>query len=179
MKTKSKILLSIFALGAICLAPAVKAQSTNAPSQTIFNSIEYYFTSFNTNYTWTNVSFEVDSGYAQVTGVNAASKLNLQYDLGNFNVGTSLQFSGVGSAVNAFEGQVGYAIIDHYDTKVDVDLRAGYDDTIRGGVIEPLLSLKKKLTPNTYAETALSFPVYTSGTFTRTPTIYVGVGFTF
>ncbi len=121
----------------------------------------------------------MDSGYAQVTGVNAASKLNLQYDIGNFNLGTSLQFSGVGSAVNALEGQVGYAIITHYDTKVDIDLRAGYDDTTRGAVVEPVLALKKKLTPNTYAETAISFPIYTTGTFTKTPTIYVGVGFTF
>ncbi len=178
MKMKSLLLAVLMSL-ALDLTPAVQAQTTNAPAQTIFNSIQSYFTAFNTNYTWTNVSFEVDSGYAQVTGVNAASKLNLQYDIGNFNLGTSLQFSGVGSAVNAFEGQIGYAIINYYDTKVDVDLRAGYDDTIRGGVIEPLLSLKKKLTPNTYAETALSFPVYTSGTFTKTPTVYIGVGFTF
>ena len=169
------------ALGAICLAPAALAQTdTNPPpATTIFNSIEGYFTSFNQDYTWSNVTFEVDSGYAQVTGVNAASKLNLQYDIGNFNVGTSLQFSGAGSAVNAFEGQLGYRLIEHYDTTVDFDLRAGYDDTTRGGVIEPLLALKKKLTPNTFAETAISFPFYTTGTFTKTPTIYIGVGFTF
>ena len=157
-----------------------QAQTTNSPAGTIFNSIEYYFTSFNTNFTWTNVTFEVDSGYAQVTGVNAASKLNLQYDIwGNFDLGASFQFSGVGSDINAIEAQAGYAIVNHYDTKAEVIMRAGYDDTQRAGVFEPGLTLKKKLTDNTYAETALSFPVYTSGTFTKTPTIYVGVGFTF
>lgn len=178
MKTTKWIIL-LAALGAVCIVSTAKAQTNVPPSATIFNSIELYFISFNTNYTWTNVTIEADSGYAQVTGVNASSKLNLQYDIGNFNVGTSLQFSGVGSAVNAFEGQVGYALVNYYDTKVDFDLRAGYDDTVRGAVIEPLLSLKKKLTPNTYAETAISFPFYTGGTFTKTPTIYIGVGFTF
>ena len=174
-----KKLLSITAVAAALLCANNLQAQTNGPAGTIFSSIEYYFTSFNTNYTWTNVTIEADSGYAQVTGVNASSKLNLQYDIGNFDVGTSLQFSGIGSAVNAYEAQVGYAVVNYYDTKVDAFLRAGYDDTQRAAVIEPGISLKKKLTPNTYAETAITFPIYTAGTFTRTPTIYIGVGFTF
>jgi hypothetical protein len=178
MKNKSKYLFLIITLGVICFCAAARAQ-TNTAAGTIFSSIASYFTSFNTNYTWAGVTIEADSGYAQVTGVNASSKLNVQYDIGNFDVGTSLQFSGVGSAINAWEGQVGYAVVNHYDTKVDVLLRGGYDDTTRGGVIEPGISLKKKLSENTYAETAITFPIYTAGTFTRTPTIYIGVGFTF
>ena len=176
MKNTLRLITAVAAL----LAIGFTAQAqTNTPAGNIFGTIESYLTSFNTNYTWSGVTLEFDTGYAQVTGVNAASKLNLQYDIGNFDLGTSLQFSGVGSAFNAYEGQIGYAVLNHYDTKIDVVLRAGYDDTVQSAVVEPGITLKKKLTENTFAETAITMPIYFHQQFVKTPTFYIGVGFTY
>ena len=99
-----------------------------------------------------------------------------------------LQFNGVGSAFNELEGQFGYAIIERFDTKVDLDLRGGYSFQNRTGVFEPLLTLKKKPTPNTYAEIGISLPIYFNPTdsfgnhlskFSPNPTFMVETGFTF
>jgi hypothetical protein len=176
----NKWFVMVAAALALC-ASNIQAQTTssNGPAGTIFTTIQSYLTTFNPAYSWSNVTLEFDTGYAQVTGVNAASKLNGQYDIGNFDVGLSLQFSGVGSAFNAYEAQVGYAVLNHYDTKIDVVLRAGYDDTKQSAVVEPGLTLKKKLTENTFAETAITMPFYFHQQFVKTPTFYIGVGFTY
>ena len=166
---------------------AVALLAVGAQAQTNFvNSVEAYFTSFNTNYGFGGVKLELSSGYAQVTGANAASKLFAQYDINSFDVIGSVQFSGVGSALNGGESGVGYTIISHYDTKVQIDLLAGYDNTKLDGkgksgaiVVEPRIALKKKLTQNTYAETTLSLPIFSVGRFNSNPTIYAGVGFTY
>ncbi len=171
-----KLIAALIASAAL----AVQAQ-TNGPItvQSFATSFEQYMTSFNTNYTFTNVTIEVATGYKQVTGVGAASTLDAQYDFGNLNAGLGLQFSGVGSPINAAEAQFGYAIVNHYDTKVDVDLRAGYDWTRRAGVIEPTIFLEKKMTPNTFTRLGASLPIYTSGQQSTTPTFYVEAGFTY
>ena len=178
-----KKLIALLAIAA-SLSLAAQAQTTTAnPGTTFVNSVENYFTSFNTNYTFTGVSLELSSGYKQVAGVNAASELYAQYDLGSFDIAGNFQFSGVGSAINAAELGVGYAFISHYDTKVEASLLGGYDATKNNGqgsaVIEPRISLKKKLTTNTYAETAISLPVYFIGKVNTVPSFYIGVGFTY
>jgi Flp pilus assembly pilin Flp len=171
------------------------ARSQSAPSDagtapaTFVTSVQKYFTGINTNYTFDNVTLEMSTGYKQVNGVNASSELYAQYDVTPaVDVMGNLQFSGIGSAINAAELGVGYAIIHHFDTKVQADLLCGWDATksetlngVRQGalVVEPRLALKKKLTPNTYAETAVSLPVYTIGKLNSQPSFYMGVGFTY
>lgn len=162
---------------AALLATVAHAQVTNAPS--FFNTAEQYLTTFNTNYTFTGVSFEAATGYKQVTGVGAASDLTAQYDIGRWNLGADMQFSGVGSPVNALEGQVGFDLIEHYDTVLEADARAGYDWNVRSFEFEPALFVKKKLTENTYAAIGISMPYYAREAFSRTPSYYIEGGFTY
>lgn len=173
----------------------VQAQSSSVPNlitngQTFLQSAAGYFTDFNTNYTWQGIKIELSAGYAQVAGVNAAEKVDGQFDFGSssqFAIEGTVQFSGIGSAINGGELGFEYAVIQHYDTKVEVGLIGGYDDTIENTkgervgseVIEPEISIKKKLTTNTFAGTKLSLPIRFIGKFNSDPTIYVMAGFTF
>ena len=185
MKKYMKIILSVVAT--ILLVTSINAQSTNdvsntnAPSNvdTFFNSAQSYLTSFNTNYTWTNVTFEAALGYKQVAGVGAASTLEAQRDIKKFNFGTAFQFSGVGGVVDVWQGQVGYAIIEHYDAKVDLNLRPGYDWVRNTGVVEPGIFILKKGTKNTFFKSGLTLPMYFSGPFNRSPSFYIETGFTY
>lgn len=183
--TQVQSLFVAVSVGAVFMPSAVvRAQTTNVNSvitpPSFFASAENYFTSFNTNYTWTHLTLEAATGYKQVTGVNAASTLDVQRDFsGRWDVGLAAQFSGVGSPVNALQAQVGYALVEHFDTKLEADLRAGYDWTRSAAVAEPVLFIGKKLTPNTFLKTGVSLPIYSRGRFNRTPTFYLETGFTF
>ncbi len=199
MKTKKQTknhlnrnsLLAVLILGLTAAATLADPVTTRAQSTSnIVQSAESFFASFNTNYTWTNVTLEVSSGYAQVAGANAASKLDAQVNFGNarqYDAGCSLQFSGLGSAVNAAEARFGYAVLQHYDTKAEAVLLAGYDNTaldsagrVAGSAeIEPALELKKKPTPNTFALFKVSLPVKFTGRFNTQPTVEAAVGFTY
>jgi hypothetical protein len=170
MMRKTIIATAMAALLAIGLT--ARAQSSN-----FLSSVESYATSFNTNYTWTNVSYEISTGYKQVTGQGAVNVLDAQWDCWKgLNVGAEGQFSGVGSAVNGAEAQIGYAIVQHYDTKVDIDLRMGMAENMqenKTGVFEPAVFLEKKQTLNTATKVGLSMPFYFRGKFNNTPTVYV------
>jgi hypothetical protein len=157
---------------------------TNPPAlppavQSFATSVQQYFTDLNTNYTWTNVTVEVDTGYKQVTGANAASELYAQYDIKSFDIIAGMQFSGVGSAINGVEIGGGYALISKYDTKLEAQLLFGYDNNRAAAEIEPRLALKKKLSLNTYAVTAVSLPMFSKGQFNSAPSVYIGAGATF
>jgi hypothetical protein len=186
MKTLRSYLVAAATAAILFSEHALDAQITS----NIVQSAGLFFGSFNTNYTWTNCVLEMSSGYAQVTGVNAASKLDAQLDFGSakqFDFGASLQFSGIGSVVNGAEARFGYAALEHYDTKVEAVLLAGYDATVANGqgvlvgsaVVEPALEFKKKPTPNTFAMLKISLPVKFVGKFNTSPTIEAGVGFTY
>lgn len=167
----------ILGLVVLCAAVSLHAQtSTNS----FLNSVENYVTEENTNFNWTsNSSIELSTGYKQITGENAASTLEGQYDISRFNVGLALQFSGIGSAFNEEEGQIGYAIYRNYDTVIDIDLRGGYDNNTKAEVIEPAIFLKKKMTTNTFMKTGVSLPIETKGTFKQDFVVFVETGFTF
>lgn len=167
----------ILGLAVLCAAVAVHAQTA---TNSFLNSVENYVTEENTNFNWTsNSSIELSTGYKQITGENAASTLEGQYDISRFNVGLALQFSGIGSAFNEEEGQIGYAIYRNYDTVIDVDLRVGYDNNTKAEVIEPAVFLKKKMTTNTFMKTGVSLPIETKGTFKQDFVVFVETGFTF
>jgi hypothetical protein len=163
----------------LACAGRLAAQTNTVTVPTFFNSVMTYLTSFNTNYTFQGVTFESDTGYKQVTGVGAASVLDMQYDIDKFHIATSLQFSGVGSAFNAEEGGAGYDLIQYYDTALEANLLGGYDETVHSGVIDPGLDIKKKMTPNTFTEIGIALPVYFKEKFNSTPTFKIAAGFTF
>ena len=166
-----KKIFALIALTALCFT--ARAQT----NQTFIGTAESYFTSFNTNYSWVSNSLEIATGYKQVTGVNAASTLDGQYDFERFNIGAGLQFSGVGSPINGAVVQGGYALIEHLDLKVDADIRAGYD--WNRNTVEPTLFLSKKPTPNTFFRIGASLPFYFKGKQNTNPTFYAETGFTY
>jgi hypothetical protein len=179
-KIKTKI--GIAALLAMMAVVSASAQATNSSPTTVptfFTSAEQYLTSFNTNYTFQGVTFEAATGYKQVTGVGAASVVDAQYDINRFHIVTSFQFSGVGSAVNAEEGGIGYDIVDYCDTVLEANLLGGYDENIHSAEIEPKVDIKKKQSYNTFSEIGISMPVYFKQKFNNTPSFYIEEGFTF
>jgi len=178
---KKLLILAAYAAIATTFALSAKGQ-TNAPAPSFFTTGEKYFTEFNTNYTWQGISISVATGYKQITGVGASSTIDGAYQFGatqRWNAGLELQFSGVGSAFNSYEAQVGYELIQHYDAVLEFDLRGGWDDTHSSAVIEPAVFIKKKLTENTYAEIGASLPVFFKGAFNQDPTLFVESGFTY
>jgi len=173
----NKWTIGLIAVAIIVITSACKAQTNTVPS--FFNSAEQYLTSFHTNYTFTGVTFEAATGYKQVTGVGAASVVDAQYDIGRFHIATSFQFSGIGSAINAEEGGIGYDLIEYYDAVLDAELLGGFDENVHSGVLEPRVNIKKKQTYNTYTELGISMPVYFKQKFNNTPSFYIEEGFTF
>lgn len=179
MKNEIKYILAATVL---LLCAGYSQAQTNAP--TFFNSLEGYFTSFNTNYDISAATIECDTGYKQVTGVGAANVLNLQYNVtlggsDKFHIKSSDQFSGVGSAFNDAEVGIGYDLIQYYDTELEFNVLGGYSWTEHSAIIDPELEVKKLMTPNTYSGIGISLPFYPKGRFNNTPTFEIIAGFKF
>ena len=173
----NKIKLAVIGLAAAMLAGVSVQAQTNTVGGFI-GSLTGYLTTFNTNadQSWAGSSFEISTGYRQITGVGAQNETSIQKDFGLFNVGASMQYSGVGSAVNGAEAQVGYALVQHFDTEIDLNVRGGFGmnaQSVRAGVIEPGLVIKKLQTSNTATELGISMPCYFKGKFNNTPTFLV------
>ena len=170
-----KIIKSILAVGFIACGLFTAQAQTNQIGGFV-TEVELYFTSFNTNVLWAGSSFEISTGYRQVTGVGAQNDTAFQKDIGKFNVGAAMQYSGIGSSVNGAQAQVGYAIVQHFDTEMDFNIRGGYglnSQLVKAGVVEPGLVLKKLQTLNTATEIGISLPVYFKGKFSNTPTFTI------
>jgi hypothetical protein len=170
---------------AFILAINARAQSvsTNAPAApTLPNFIQQladWGTSFNTNYSWTPVTLQIEDGYKQATGSGASDYLRVQYDLGRFNVGVEGEFLGVGSQFTAGEFEAGCTLFNKYDFKIEVNLLAGYDRGVKAVEIEPELKITKLITANTYATAGFSLPWFSKGTFNAGGQFRIGAGFTF
>ena len=167
---------AICILALSCVAVAAKAQ-TNIPS--FFDTAQSYLTTFNPAFTWTNVTIEASTGLKQVTGSGATDVAQVQYDFGRWNAGAVIGFEGVGSTVGTVQAQGGYAVLEHFDTKVDLDVQGGYSWYHKAYMVEPELAISKKLTANTFARIGVSIPLYSKGSQNRTPSFEVGAGFTF
>ena len=174
-----KHIIKLLAIAArIAVSFSVRAQTNTVPN--FLQSLESYVTVLNTNFTFTNDTVDIETGYKQVTGANAASFATLDYYFAkSFEAQADIQFSGVGSAVNAGEIGIGYAVFNKYDTRITADVLAGYDDIKASAEIEPKLELKKKLTTNTFASVGISLPVFFKGGFNSQPTFWTGLGVTF
>lgn len=190
MKTKLK---HIIGLAAILLAGITLQAQTNSdqvpdglpplpqvtPEQFPLAAF-HWLTEIDHTKSWTNIDLEISTGYKQVTGVGASSDLSAQYDIGRWNVGGWIQFSGVGSPINSGGVQGGYALIQDGDVKLETDLRAGYgrrlNDSAAGFVVEPCVFLTKLMTKNTFSRIGISLPEDTHR-FNSTPTFYIEAGF--
>jgi hypothetical protein len=179
---KKIIIIAVIGLAALLAGVTAQAQtSTNTPSvSTFFTSAEDYLTSFNTNYTFSGVKIDFETGFKQVNGQPAASYASGNYYItANLEAGANITYFGAGSAINGGQASIGYALINHYDTRLTIDLGLGYDGISKTAVIEPRVEIKKKLSANYYASMGISLPIEFKQKFNSVPTFYTGVGFTY
>jgi hypothetical protein len=164
-------------LGAVLISTAI----TNAQtlSTNFLQSAEDYFTSFNTNYTWSSITLDAETQVKQSPIGGLSDQVKVAYHLSNFEFIAAAQFNGANTPLNQMEGGVGYDILNHYDTEVTISVLGGYSQEQDSALIEPGIELKKKLTTNTYASIGASMPYYFRRSFSSTPTFTTGVGFTF
>src|SRR5580658_503270 len=124
-KLASKILVGLALLGGMGALPAtVKAQSspTNsvpASPQNFFQTAANYFTSANTNYTWTGNTLEVAGGADYMSSVTWANYLDAQYDIGRFDISAKMRNAGIAGTVDSAEAGIGYTLISYYSIKLE------------------------------------------------------------
>ena len=173
--------LFLAAIAAFTIAISAHAQSitaTNAPS--FIDSVIAYTTSSNTNYDFSTVKLDIETGYRQANGTGASSFAKLGYYVTpTIQLNAEIGYFGIGSPINSFEAGIGYALYQHYDIRITAELNGGYDDNVRAGVIEPGIEAKKMLSTHTYASIGLYLPYYVGKSFNTSPTFTTGVGATF
>jgi hypothetical protein len=176
-KLNFKILLGL----ALLLDAGVNAQTnTLVPSQNFFQTAASYFTSANTNYTWTGNTLEVAAGADYMSSVNWANYLDAQYDLGRFAIEAKMRNAGIAGTVDSAEAGIGYTLISYYSVKLQAGVDGGYDLDRNTALIEPKLTLRDKLTPNTFLGLSISLPIWANGQAMNTvPDIGIETGFTY
>lgn len=170
-------------IGILCLLggnTAMCQTNTVAPPQNFFQSVQQYFTSANTNYTWTANTFEFAVGADYMSSVNWANYLDAQYDAGNFGIEAKMRNAGIAGTVDSVQAGIEYTLIQYYSVKLEAGVIGGYDLERNSAVIEPKLTVRSKLTPNTFAGVVLSLPIWTAGKpINNVPDIGVEAGFTY
>lgn len=188
MKLKySKLSNSIHFLAAIGLLYLLTSDftahaqtNTATPPQSFFETAKDYLTSANTNYTWTSNTLEMAVGADYMSSVNWANYVDAQYDIGRFVIEAKMRNAGIAGTVDSAEGGVGYALIEYYSVKLEAGVDGGYDLERNAALIEPKLTLRDKLTPNTFLGVAISLPIWASGKPINTvPDIGIETGFTY
>jgi len=171
------ISISAFCFSAFCCRAQTNSET---PPQNFFRSVQQYFTSANTNYTWTGNTLEVAAGADYMSSVNWANYLDVQYDLGKFALEAKIRNAGIAGTVDSVQGGIQYVLIQHYSVKLQAGIDGGYDLERNSILIEPKLTLRSKLTPNTFAGVVLSLPIWMNGkAVNNAPDIGLEAGFTY
>lgn len=170
-------------IGLLCLLGgniAMCQTNTAVPPQNFFQSVQQYFTSANTNFTWTNNTLECAIGADYMSSVNWANYLDAQYDVGKFGIEAKMRNAGIAGAVDSLQAGIEYTLIQYYSVKLEAGVIGGYDLERNSPIIEPKLTVRSKLTPNTFAGVVLSLPIWTTGRpMNNVPDIGVEAGFTY
>jgi hypothetical protein len=164
--------------------------SSLTPSQNFFQTAEQYFTSANTNYTWTGNTLEIAAGADYMSSVNWANYLDAQYDFNSASSSSSflnrlaieakMRNAGIAGTVVSAEAGLQCTLISYYSIKLQAGVEGGYDLERNSAIIEPKLTLRDKLTPNTFAGVCLSLPVWVKGRpVNNVPDIGLEAGFTY
>ncbi len=190
MKTQNSKSQTLFAgvlvsvLGALRLA----AQTTNStpaaaapvatPEQTFFQSVGGYLSSINYTNTFTNNVLEVSTGAGE-TGPILGNYVKAQHDAKRWDVSATVRNAGIAGVIESAEAGGGFKVIEAGDTALTVAVEGGWDWNKHAGLVEPQLVLRKKATKNTFFETGLSLPEWTTGAANKTPGFFIGTGFTY
>jgi hypothetical protein len=180
------------AIGSLCLlAASFTAQAQNplnseppstnvSPEQNFFQSVGNYFTSANTNYTWASNTLEVAVGADYMSSVNWANYVEAQFDINRFDIGAKVRNAGIAGTVDSAQAGIGYSLIEFFSVKLEAGIDGGYDLERNTVIFEPRLTLRDKLTPNTFLGISLSLPIWTNGKpMNNVPDIGIETGFTY
>ena len=89
-------------------------------------------------------------------------------------------FRSIAGTVDSLEAGVGCTLISYYSVKLQAGVDGGYDLDRNAALIEPKLTLRDKLTPNTFLGLSISLPIWTGGRPINTvPDIGIETGFTY
>lgn len=192
MKTYTVILtiaLSAFAASAQLTNPPASFFPTNSPATSFIQDVASWATSFNTApaYNWTNQLWQITEGVATVTGGSVADRLEIDRNIGSFQVGIEGEFLGVGSAFDKVEANAGYSLFQQNDFKLNFEIAGGYDfdakdqygKKVGAMVTEPMLAAYKMMTTKTFSFIKYGFPIESVGKFNSVGMVEVGAGFTF
>ena len=196
MKNKLTLLLTlILVLGgraARCQTNSPTQSQAAMPPQNFFQSAEDYFTGANTNYTWAGNTLEIAAGADYMSSVNWANYLDAQYDFSGTGSGTGvlpvsrlaleakIRNAGIAGTVDSAEAGVQCTLISYYSVKLQAGVDGGYDLERSSAIVEPKLTLRDKLTPNTFAGVCLSLPIWTGGKpLNNVPDVGLEAGFTY
>ncbi len=147
--------------------------------QNFFQSVGGYFTSINTNYSFTSNVLEVATGAGQ-SGPVLADYVSAQWDAWDrWDAAAQVRNAGIAGVIQSAELGGGYSVIRAGDTKLQVGVFAGYDWNKSAVLFEPELVVRKKATRNTFFEAGVSLPLWTAGPMNKTPAFFVGTGFTY
>jgi hypothetical protein len=177
MKTKNILTLTlILTLG----VSAVWGQTNSLTPQNFFQSVQNYFTTANTNYTWTSNTLEMAVGADYMSSANWANYLDAQYDIDRFGIEAKIRNAGIAGTVDSAQAGIQYTLINYFSVKLEAGIDGGYDLYHNSAIIEPKLTFRDKLTPNTFLGLTISLPVWTSGAPINTvPDIGIETGFTY
>jgi len=187
MKPKTlKCLLIVVLIG--IFSHSAFSQTTPAPSapSAFFNSVQSYFTSFDTNSTtFKNERCEVWTGVDQSPDVLSAI-FGLTYNVRtNWSAEAVFENASVAGTILSAQGGGGYRFVK-YDAELTLGLDIGYrfadvNATQKRTVfIEPFIDARKALTENTYAGIRLYYQQGFSGdTKAHAPGVFIITGFKF
>lgn len=154
--------------------------NSSVPPQNFFQSVQQYFTSANTNFTWTSNRLECAVGADYMSSVNWANYLDAQYDVGRFGIETKMRNAGIAGTVDSVQAGIEYTLVQYYSVKLEAGVIGGYDLERNSVIIEPKLTVRSKLTANTFAGLVLSLPIWTAGKpMNNVPDVGVEAGFTY
>lgn len=172
---------------AILFAKLATAQ-TNAPVPTtpaaFAQQVGSWLTSFNTNETWANTPFSAWTAANFQSGAQTSAELGASYDL--WHVSTNLVFAPEAVIRNASIGGVvlsgagGFSLAyEHYDLSLAGYVNGGYRLDLHTGQVEFGVRAKKKMTTSTFTLLSIYFDAPFKGNIQTTPSVTLGLGWTF
>ena len=189
-KSSFKIIICTLYASVASISVAIAQTNTLTPPENFFQTAENYFTSANTNYTWNGNLLEISAGADYMSSVNWANYLDAQYDVGQatgpasawsrFAIEAKMRNAGIAGTVDSAQAGLQYTLISYYSVKLEAGIDGGYDLERNSPLVEPKLTLRDKLTPNTFLGLAISLPVWANGKPINTvPDIGIETGFTY
>ena len=161
--------VAVIALATVSLTATAQTStqmSTNPPTVTVQSFPQQaigYLSSVNTNLNWFGDDFILGVGADYENGEQWGNNIDAEYVFAesgtpnSFGVGARMRNAGIAGTVVMQEAKVDYSIC-YYDLRVSLALYAGYDNQFSCPVVEPELSIRKKMTANTFLGIYMSEP---------------------